>query len=244
VLNDAVDSAIDHVRIPSSTLSSFEFYGQKTLWPEEAGVLDEVPVMQATVFGLDMLLHEPNIDLRSVSELVLSDVGATIHTLRLIGKEYEFVAERPRRMCECIAGLDAGWWFETLSTRTYLGVREHSAATAIWEHSRSIAQCARIVAESLDGISPDDAYMVGLLHGIGDIPAALGWPEGELSSGVSAMEKALPLFVLSAMRSVNDPSSPSVWRFILTAAHRLAGVGAGPQVPVSRHSSSMAACSR
>jgi hypothetical protein len=191
-----------------------------------------------------MLLHEPNIDLRSVSELVLRDVGATIHTLRLIGREYEFVAERPRRMCECIAGLDAGWWFETLSTRVYLGNREHSPATAIWAHCRSVAQCARVVAESLDGISPDDAYMVGLLHGIGDIPAALGWPESELCSAKSAMEKALPLFVLAAMRSINDPSSPSVWRFILTAAHRLAGAGASPQVPVSCHTGSMAACSR
>jgi hypothetical protein len=244
VHNDAVDSVIDHVRIPSSKLSPFEFHGQRTLWREEAGILDEVPVMQATVFGLDMLLHEPKIDLMSVSELVLSDVGATIHTLRLIGREYEFVAERPMRMCECIAGLDAGWWFQTISTRSYLGDREHPAATAVWEHCRTIAQCSRVVAESLDDISPDDAYMVGLLHGIGDIPAALGWSEGELRSAMPAMENALPLFVLAAMRSVNAPSCTSVWRFILTAAHRLAGVAVGSQMPVSCRTGSMTACPR
>jgi len=37
------------------------------------------------------------------------------------------------------------------------------------------------------------------------------------------MERALPLFVLAAMRSVNDPYAPLTWRFILTAAHELAG---------------------
>jgi hypothetical protein len=37
------------------------------------------------------------------------------------------------------------------------------------------------------------------------------------------MEGTLPLFVLAAMRSMSDSSSSSGWRFILTAAHELAG---------------------
>jgi hypothetical protein len=37
------------------------------------------------------------------------------------------------------------------------------------------------------------------------------------------MEGTLPLFVLAAMRSMNDSASSPTWRFILTAAHELAG---------------------
>jgi len=78
VLNHAVDSVTGYAGIPSSTLGPFESYGPNALLLQETDFLDEVPVMLATVFGLDMLLQEPNIDLRMVSELVLSDVGATI----------------------------------------------------------------------------------------------------------------------------------------------------------------------
>jgi hypothetical protein len=240
VLNHAFDSVTGYAGIPSSTLGSFESYGQSALLSQETDFLDEVPVMLATVFGLDMLLQEPKIDLRMVSELVLSDVGATIQTLRMVRREYETATERPNRMCECIAGLDATLWFEALSSRVFVGDKEHSATTSVWKHCRSVAQCARFVAESMDDITPDDAYLVGLLHGIGAIPAALDWPESRLGRAMSAMEETFPPFVLAAMRSVNDSSCSSVWRFVLTAAHKLADGQANPHVPVPCHMNTMA----
>ena len=94
-----------------------------------------------------------------------------------------------------------------------------------------MAQYAQLVAESLDGISPEEAYLVGLLHEIGAIPKVLGWPNEGLDDRESAplltMEGSLPLFVLSAIRSMNDSCSSSVWKFILTAAHELAGARTG-----------------
>jgi len=192
--------------------------------------LDDVPVMPATVLGLEMLLYEPCIDLRKASELVLSDVGATIQTLRLIGRDYDFATELPYRMGDCIAGLDLGTWFDAMSARTLAFEGQHSAATAFWKHGRLIAQYAQLVAESLDRISPENAYLVGLLHDVGAIPKALGWPNGGSGASdpgaLSALEGSLPLFVLAAMRSVNDSCASSTWRFILSAAHELAGVRA------------------
>jgi hypothetical protein len=91
-----------------------------------------------------------------------------------------------------------------------------------------VAQYAQLVAESLDGIYPEDAYLVGLLHEIKTIPNVLGWPNSGLgdreSVVLAAMEGSLPLFVLSAIRSVNNSSSSSssTWSFILNAAHELA----------------------
>lgn len=227
MFNQAYDTVVDHSWVPSSAWRGIQLLEQQTFAQKKADFLDDVPVMSTTVLGLEMLLQNPCIDLRMASELVLSDVGATIQTLRLIGKEYELAAERPSRMGDCIASLEVGAWFDAISARTFACDREHSATTAVWKHCRLVAQYAQLVAESLEGISPEDAYLVGLLHGIGDIPAALGWPNcgrgSKDTSALFAMEGMLPLFVLDAMRSMNDSCSSPTWRFILTTAHELAG---------------------
>lgn len=227
MLNQAFDTANDHSWVPSSAWQGLHLLEHQTLQPKKTDFLDYVPVMSATVLGLEMLLQDPCIDLRMASELVLSDVGATIQILRLIGKEYAFAEERPSRMGDCIASLDVDAWFEVISARTFSCDRKHAATTSVWRHCRLVAQYAQLVAESLDDVSPDDAYLVGLLHGIGDIPAALGWPNCGRGStdaaALAAMEGTLPNFVLAALRGMNDSNSTSSWRFILTAAHELAG---------------------
>jgi hypothetical protein len=86
------------------------------------------------------------------------------------------------------------------------------------------------VAESLDGISPEEAYVIGLLHGFGAIPPVIELQTGDAVAraiGVLlAIEEVLPPFVLAAMRSVNDSGPSSQWSFILNAAHELASSGA------------------
>jgi hypothetical protein len=244
VFNQTLDPEVDFGWIPSSTWRSFDLLEQKVNPPGKPGFLDIVPVMSATVLGLDMLLQEPYIDLRMASELVLSDVGATIKILRLIGREYENVAERPSRMGDCIASLDVNVWFGAISSRSFASDRRHKATTEVWKHSRLVAQYAQLVAESLEGISPEDAYMVGLLHGIGEIPAALGWPYGDRGcrdqGALFEIERTLPLFVLNAMHSMSDSSASSVWRFILKSAHELAGARADFESRASRGVSTLA----
>lgn len=217
------DSVSAYGWIQSSTLQNLDFCEHDAALLQTADLLDKVPVMSATVLGLEMLLQESFVDLRRVSELILSDVGATIQILRLIGKEYDNPMERPRRMGECIASLDVDAWFRAISARTFVDDWEHSAATAAWRHCRLIGQYAQLVSESIEDISPDDAYLVGLLHGVGTIPAALGWRlcDQDDQGVLLAMEESLPLFVLAALRgSCDSPASP-IWRFILTSAHKL-----------------------
>ena len=227
MLNQAFDTANDHSWVPSSAWQGLHLLEQELYAQKRADFLDEVPVMSATVMGLEMLLQDPCIDLGMATELVLSDVGATIQILRLIGREYDFPAERPTRMGDCLASLDVDAWFGAISARTFVCDRKHAATTAVWRHSRLVAQYAQLVAESLDDVSPEDAYLVGLLHGIGDIPAALGLPDrsrgGKAAGALSAMEGTLPLFVLDAIHSMSDGASAPGWRFILTTAHELAG---------------------
>jgi hypothetical protein len=238
MLNQAIDTVTDHSWIPSSAWRRLGFPEQKIFAREKVDLLDDVPVMSATVLGLEILLQEPCIDLGMVSELVLSDVGATIQILRLIGREYEFAAEHPSRMGDCIASLDAGTWFDAISARTFACDREHAATTSLWNHCRLVAQYAQLVAESLEGISPEEAYLVGLLHEMRTIPTVLGWP----STALLAMEGSLPLFVLAAIRSMTDSSSSSTWKFILTAAHELAAARANFDPSALHNFSSTAWC--
>jgi HDOD domain-containing protein len=222
MLNQPIDAVTDHSWIPSSAWRRLGLPDQKKFARKKVDLLDDVPVMSATVLGLEILLHEPCIDLRMASELVLSDVGATIQILRLVGREYEFATEHPHRMGDCIASLDAGTWFDAISARTFACDRQHAATSSLWNHCRVVAQYSQLVAESLEGISPEEAYLVGLLHEISAIPSVLGWPSE--SAPLSAVQGSLPLFVLSAIHSMNDSSSSSTWKFILTSAHELAGV--------------------
>jgi hypothetical protein len=227
MLNPTIDRVTDHSWIPSSAWRRMGLPPQNRFAPKKSDLLDDIPVMSATVLGLEILLHEPCIDLRMASELVLSDVGATIQILRLIGREYESAGEHPCRMGDCLASLDAGNWFDAISARTFTCDREHAAISSLWNHSRLVAQYAQLVAESLEGISPEEAYLVGLLHEIGAIPKVLSWPNDGLddreSASLLAVEGSLPLFVLSAIQSMNDSRSSSTWKIILTSAHELAG---------------------
>jgi hypothetical protein len=226
MLNQATDTATAHSWVPSSVWHRARFCEQNSAIGKLGDLLDDVPVMSATVLGLEILLNEPCIDLRMVSDLILSDLGATIHVLRLVGREYEAAAEHPSRMADCLAGLDANAWFEAISTRTFACDAEHAAITAFWTHCRLVAQYAQLVAESIEKVSPEEAYLVGLLHEVDELPRILGRKDATLEtveSPLRAMEGSLPLFVLTAIHRMEDGCFPSPWRFILSEAHKLAG---------------------
>jgi hypothetical protein len=226
VLRDILDPVNERSWLPSSVwrqLCSQEQNNQARKRPE---LLDEIPSMLSTVLGLNILLQEPSIDLKKVSELVLNDLGATIQILRLIAREPDLTPELPCRMGGCLASLDVDQWFRAISARTFPRDLEHVETSGFWEHSRLVGQYAQLVAESMGDISPEDAYLVGLLHGVSSIPKVLGWTSygsgGEVSEAMRAMEGTLPPFVLDAIHSMTDSAKSAPWRFILTAAHELA----------------------
>lgn len=226
MFNRSWELEVDDSWIPASSQRRLHLQDRKNSLEDASNLLDEVPVMSATVLGLDMILQEPYIDLRLVSDLILSDVGATIQILRLIGREYDFAADRPRRIGDCIASLDVSVWYAAISARTFPCDREHVEITALWRHCRLVAQYAQLVAESMEQFAPEDAYLVGLLHGIGAIPTVLSWPTGDhagrTANALLEMEDALPPFVLAALQRMNEPAPLSGWRFVLAAAHELA----------------------
>ena len=188
--------------------------------------LPEVPALNGTRLQLELLLQESSVNLREVSEVILSDAGATLQLFRLVGREYPDEDSRPTRIEDCLVSLSIDSWYHGLCSST---ASQTGQVQAGWQHYRRVAQCARDLAHCVDGVSPEEAYIVGLLHELGKFPHLLGWN----GSGVTAGEHRalgvmladywhLPSFLLSAIQGEQEPAISTHWGEILQMARELA----------------------
>jgi HD-like signal output (HDOD) protein len=187
--------------------------------------LPDVPTMLSTRLQLELLLQEPVLDLRAVSNVILQDLGATLQILRLVGEEYGVSDERPIRIEDCIASLETAMWFGAVSAMTLV---QNSRAASAWQHAKQIGRYAEQLAEMEEGVRPGEGQLVGLLHEIGKLPELLGWPKVTLLQedrgaigAILAEHWRLPGCVLAAARELQQESTPmaSRWTAILRAAH-------------------------
>lgn len=209
--------------------SQYDSSTQPSLFVVPATAIDplpSVPSMIATRLQLELLLQESLIDLSAVSEVILSDPGATLQILRLIGEEYPNPEDRPTRIEDCIASLNMERCYNVVCAST---IPQSSNLLSEWQRFRRIAQCARELAKCIDGFSPEEAYMVGLLHEVGKFPYLLGWnPEGESSIEQDALGVMLadcwhlPEYLLAAIREQRESTSSSRWTSFIEMAQRVA----------------------
>jgi len=188
--------------------------------------LPSVPTMIATRLQLELLLQESPIDLGAVSEVILADPGATLQILRLIGEEYPNPEDRPTRMEDCLASLNMQHCYYVVCAST---IPQNSGLLVEWQRIRRVAQCARELARCIDGFSPEEAYIVGLLHQVGKFPHLLGWdPAGESSHEQDALGIMLadcwqlPDYLLTAIREQRESIASSRWGDFLQMAQHVA----------------------
>jgi len=196
---------------------------------EAADELPDVPALPETLLTMEFQLHESSVDLRKFSDAVLGDLGATIQILRLAGREYEFAEDCPTRIEDCISDLGLTACFNAVSRGTLSRSSQQRANFEIWTHSREIAQHFRALAEEAPGaVSPDQAYVAGLLHAIGALPEVLGWHWSETPSNraLSALKLAerwrLPRYVKDFFCETVMPGYNTHWSELLATAHHLA----------------------
>jgi hypothetical protein len=185
----------------------------------------DVPVMPETLLMLDLLVQETCVDLRQMSDLVLSDVGATLQILRLAGCEYGMALGRPTRIADCIADLGLRACLNAVSSQTIGRQERQREITAFWDHARTIANECRVLAQEMPGIDLEEAFLAGLLHGLGSLPAVLGWREhGEADPATwglwLAEQWSLPCFVTDLCREMKIPASAGGWSGIVYRAHQ------------------------
>lgn len=168
----------------------------------------DTPVTPVTLLLLDLLLQEPCIDLREMSELVLADLGATLQILRMAGREYGTSENRPVCIADCIVDLGLRNCLTAMSAETISRQVRKSEVVELWSHSREIACCSRLVAQDMAEIDPEEAYMAGLLHAIGLLPTLLGW------GGIAVADESL-----MGLRLANRWSLPSCVREFFSEMH-------------------------
>lgn len=184
----------------------------------------EIPVLPQTLLLADLELDEFRVDLESLSQLILSDLGATLRILRAsadgdAGAHGE-VFRIADRICEmgldaCRAALFASCSQERISV----------GALHLWTHSREIGCKARSIAEQTNGMHPEQAYLVGLLHAIEELPSALGWKYGSQRRTIAAFgelrlaeEWRLPACFQEFVRE-RTSCGEGPWTELIRAAH-------------------------
>jgi hypothetical protein len=182
--------------------------------------------MLSTRLQLELLLQDSFVDLSAVSQVILSDAGATLQIFRLIGGEYPNPEDRPTRMEDCIASLSLDRWYSAVCA---CSLPLNHVILGEWERFRRIAQCARQLAHCVEGFSPEEAYLVGLLSEMGKLPRLLGWKlAGECSGEQHALAFMLaeywqlPAYLKSAIREQQEASTSSQWSEMLQVAQCLA----------------------
>jgi HD-like signal output (HDOD) protein len=188
--------------------------------------LPDVPCLIRTRLQLELLLQESPLDLGAVSNVILSDPGATLQMLRLVGEEFPDSEDRPTRMEDCIASLNRDAWQDVVCAST---IPQNSTLVEEWTRVREVARCARGLAQCVDGFLPEQAYLVGLLYDLGRFPALLGW---SLGGETSAEQRSialmlsdhwnLPEFVLVAIREQQDSGVTSRWGVLIHFARSVA----------------------
>ena len=200
--------------------------GIQPLQIEFAHHLPDVPVQPKTLLLIDLEIKESSVDLRVVSQLVLNDLGATVQILRLAAREYGNAEGCPTRIEDCISDLGLNACMEAVSVRAAARDFRHQALAETWAHSREIAQYSKLIAEDTPEINPEEAYLVGLFHGIGWLPSVLGWDVSEAGATNSsligfklAIKWSLPRFVLEYFRETQRASCQTLWTEIVQKAH-------------------------
>lgn len=162
-----------------------------------------VPVLPATRLQLDLLLGQPALNLQAILGVILNDVGASLQVSRAASRGTGSCDPRTGRIKECIIHLGPkGLRGATAATFSLADGRRNEAAQQLWTRARLTAELSQTMAGRMPRIDPSDAYLAGLLHESGRIPALLGWSSNQIDVNDAAAvgralarEWGLPAFV-------------------------------------------------
>jgi HD-like signal output (HDOD) protein len=191
--------------------------------------LPDVPAMPETLLAMELQLQERSVDLGEISEIILEDVGATVQILRLAGREFGDSEDRPARIEDCISALGLRACLRAAAGGAPVKGHRHRAFHEFRAHCREIGRLCRLLAEEMpEFASLHEAYLTGLLHDIGALPALLGWDRGDLPANRNlaalrmAEQWALPAFLKDFFYKASMPGRDAHLSTIVSTAHQIA----------------------
>ncbi len=196
--------------------------------------LPDVPVLPETALLLETKAREPQGHPREIAQLVASDLGATLQLFRTLA-DWRRSRIRAASVEECVAELGARGCAEAIAHREERFCKDQRMFAETWVHARKIATYCQLMTEDFTpGLAPQEAYLVGLFHELGALPAVLGWSRPVLGQGEMAAaglriaaEWALPVCIQEYFCELQAPSMLRRWQPLVHAAHELASM---PQI--------------
>lgn len=141
----------------------------------------ELPALPSVVLDLISSFERENVDVTTLADKISTDQALAAKTLRLANSSFYGLAAKVKTVKQAIVvlGFDSARALAVAS-----GVIDsfgHGKGGEIdviefWRHSVAAAVCARSVARSCQ-LDQDDAFIAGLLHDIGRLVLATGFPE-------------------------------------------------------------------
>ncbi|MFZ1131914.1 MAG: HDOD domain-containing protein [Terriglobales bacterium] len=138
------------------------------------------PAMPHALLQLELCLSAYVVDLQDITNIIRSDVGLMVQILRLAAREAESPTGKIHAVSEIAIQLGVVRLGE-LATQTkplpdyFRGQVGASRCVRFWTHARLSALIAEELASRSWEVSPEEAYVAGLLYRVGDLPSVLGW---------------------------------------------------------------------
>ena len=188
--------------------------------------LANLPVLSGTQFCFELMVHGGTLDLRSAVALFGRDPVAVLRLFALVAREYPDPADRPERLEDCVVSLDGDDLLEGLYSPPSLR-REQAKMILFARHAQAIAQGAANAAASL-GLNRERAFLVGLLHAVGTLPAELGRSSNafDMAATIACLTSICEYFKIPpplrlALEAVHRRDPGSIWMALIEAAHDL-----------------------
>lgn len=199
--------------------------------------LPDIPVLPETLLLMELAARDRAVDLDRISNVILSDLGATSQVFRLAARECGTPTECPRRIEDCVSSLGLQACLDAMSKRSLARSSRCSVVLDTWAHARDIAGISRSLAEQMNGnLMPEDAYLVGLFHVLGSMPAVLGWDwvsrrsGDEYHAGLRIADAwSLPKCVLEYFSARQACKEQSHWTEMVDRAHLLSIASSTPR---------------
>lgn len=145
-----------------------------------AGKLRELPALPAIVLDLLASFDAPDVDVATLAETISRDQALTARTLRVANSPVYGLASKVKTINQAIMVLG----FDTVRTLVAAGAIVDALPgngaqldlAQFWRHAMATAVCARNVARRTR-VNPEQAFLAGLLHDIGHLVLATGFPQ-------------------------------------------------------------------
>ena len=138
------------------------------------------PALPNSLLRLDLWLSSFVADLHDITHIIKSDIGLTVQLLRLAARESEESPGKIGTISEIVVnvGLEKSRTLVAGSVtlpQHFRGRAGLSMCDRFWTHSRLTALIAEELACQSSEVSPEEAYLAGLMCRLGDLPSLLGW---------------------------------------------------------------------